>query len=151
MVSGNIGSSTLKRLDYTVIGDVVNVAARLQEAASVNQILITAANHEKIRESFQCKEVGVIGLKNKKEPIKVYEVVCQDQLKPKDAKTELDKLEITFFTSLCSLFPAGRIIGNGSPGRFFITQSLFGWWGNRDIYPRRGDPSGTLYVFVSGL
>jgi class 3 adenylate cyclase len=75
MVSGNIGSSTLKRLDYTVIGDVVNVAARLQASASVNQILITASNYEKIKESFQCKEVGVIELKNKKESIKVYEVV----------------------------------------------------------------------------
>ena len=76
MVSGNIGSSTLKRLDYTVIGDVVNVAARLQAAATVNQILITAANYEIIKESFQCREVGVVSLKNKKEPIQVYEVVC---------------------------------------------------------------------------
>ena len=75
MISGNIGSSTLKRLDYTVIGDVVNVAARLQAAASVNQILISASNYEKIKESFQCKEVGVINLKNKKEPVKAYEVL----------------------------------------------------------------------------
>lgn len=75
MVSGNIGSSTLKRLDYTVIGDVVNVASRLQAAASVNQILITAQSYGKIRESFQCREVGTICLKNKKEPIEVYEVL----------------------------------------------------------------------------
>lgn len=75
MVSGNIGSSTLKRLDYTVIGDVVNVAARLQATASVNQILITGRNYEKIKESFQCREVGIINLKNKKEPIQAYEVV----------------------------------------------------------------------------
>ena len=76
MVSGNIGSSTLKRLDYTVIGDVVNVAARLQASASVNQILISAGNYEKIKESFQCREVGLINLKNKKAPLKVYEVIC---------------------------------------------------------------------------
>lgn len=75
MVSGNIGSSTLKRLDYTVIGDVVNVAARLQAAASVNQILITASNYEQIKESFQCKEVGLINFKNKTETIKAYEVL----------------------------------------------------------------------------
>lgn len=76
MVSGNIGSSTLKRLDFTVIGDVVNIAARLQAAASVNQILISAFNYEDIKESFQCREVGLIHLKNKKEPIHAYEVIC---------------------------------------------------------------------------
>lgn len=75
MVSGNIGSCTLRRLDYTVIGDVVNVAARLQGAASVNQILISEKNHELIKESFSCREVGTITMKNKKDPMVVYEVL----------------------------------------------------------------------------
>ena len=75
MVSGNIGSCTLRRLDYTVIGDVVNVAARLQSAASVNQILITEKNHEQIKESFSCRVVGPINMKNKKDPVMVYEVL----------------------------------------------------------------------------
>ncbi|MFC2188406.1 adenylate/guanylate cyclase domain-containing protein [Fulvivirgaceae bacterium LMO-SS25] len=75
MVSGNIGSSTLKRLDYTVIGDVVNVAARLQAAASVGQILITAENYEIVKDSFSCIRIGEIAVKNKKAPLVIYEVV----------------------------------------------------------------------------
>lgn len=75
MVWGNIGSSTLKRLDYTVIGDAVNVASRLQSAADKGQILITEACYEKIKESFVCKKVGEKILKNKKEPVMVYEVL----------------------------------------------------------------------------
>lgn len=75
MISGNIGSSTLRRLDYTVIGDIVNVAARLQGAATVDQILITERNYQLIKESFSCKEVGIISMKNKKDPKKVYEVL----------------------------------------------------------------------------
>ncbi len=75
MVWGNIGSSTLKRLDYTVIGDAVNVAARLQAAAGHGQILITEHGYQKVKESFECKEVGDIKMKNKELPVKVYEVI----------------------------------------------------------------------------
>ena len=75
MVWGNIGSSTLRRLDYTVIGDAVNVASRLQSAAGKGQILISETNYLKIKESFNCKKVGEIEMKNKKLPLTVYEVL----------------------------------------------------------------------------
>ncbi|MEP6263098.1 MAG: adenylate/guanylate cyclase domain-containing protein [Gillisia sp.] len=75
MISGNIGSSTLRRLDYTVIGDVVNVAARLQGAATEDQILISETNYHLIKESFNCREIGTITMKNKKDPVKAYEVL----------------------------------------------------------------------------
>ena len=75
MIWGNIGSSTLRRLDYTVIGDVVNVAARLQSAACNGQILITENTYKKIKNSFQCEKVGEKLMKNKKIPLVVYEVL----------------------------------------------------------------------------
>ncbi|MFD2034444.1 adenylate/guanylate cyclase domain-containing protein [Belliella marina] len=75
MVSGNIGSATLKRFDFTVIGDTVNVAARLQAAAAQNQILISAKSFEMIKESFHCEEVGKLNLKNKSEPFLTYQVL----------------------------------------------------------------------------
>lgn len=74
MVWGNIGSAALKRLDYTVIGDPVNVAARLQAAADRGQILITEANFEKVKESFECTHVGEISMKNKNDAAVVYAV-----------------------------------------------------------------------------
>jgi len=74
MVWGNIGSSTLKRLDYTVIGDTVNVASRLQSAADRGQTLISEENYLKVKDSFDCKKVGEIEMKNKKLPLIVYEV-----------------------------------------------------------------------------
>lgn len=75
MISGNIGSANLKRLDYTVVGDSVNTAQRLQSKAQPGQILISVESYEKIKESFNCAPVGQLNLKNKKEPIEVYEVL----------------------------------------------------------------------------
>ncbi len=75
MISGNIGSAALKRLDFTVIGDVVNTAQRLQSAAQPGQIVISKTIYEKIKNSFNCKVIGDISVKNKEVPITIYEVL----------------------------------------------------------------------------
>jgi len=75
MISGNIGSANLRRLDYTVIGDAVNTAQRLQSAAGEGQIIISEDSFEKVKESFNCRKVGEISLKNKANPLMIYEVL----------------------------------------------------------------------------
>jgi adenylate cyclase len=75
VISGNIGSVSLRRLDYTVIGDVANTAKRLQSAAKPGQVVIPAAVYEQIRESFKCVSLGSFSLKNKAQPVMIYEVV----------------------------------------------------------------------------
>ncbi len=75
MISGNIGSVALKRLDYTVIGDTVNVAQRLQSKAGNNQIVITKDCYNKIKQSFKCRDIGSASMKNKSENIVMYEVL----------------------------------------------------------------------------
>lgn len=75
MISGNIGSAGLRRLDYTVIGDAVNIAQRLQSVAGPGQIIIQESAYEKVKESFQCRNVGEVNLKNKSNPLIAYEVV----------------------------------------------------------------------------
>jgi len=76
MVSGNIGSASLKRLDYTVIGDVVNLAQRLQSTAKAGQIIITEETYQKAKESFSCEKIGEVVLKNKAKPVTIYQVVA---------------------------------------------------------------------------
>lgn len=75
MISGNIGSATLKRLDYTVIGDTVNISQRLQTAATQGQIVITEVCYEKVKQSFNCQKIGATNLKNKAEAVMIYEVL----------------------------------------------------------------------------
>jgi adenylate cyclase len=76
MISGNIGSVSLRRLDYTVIGDTVNVAQRFQSAAKPGQIVIGQSAYDTIKESFQCKSIGEVTLKNKANPLMIYEVIA---------------------------------------------------------------------------
>jgi len=75
MISGNIGSATLKRLDYTVIGDAVNTAQRLQSIATAEQIIISEEAFTKIKESFNCEKVDEVMLKHKKQPVTIYNVI----------------------------------------------------------------------------
>lgn len=75
MISGNIGSANLRRLDYTVIGDVVNTAQRLQSVARDGQILIDETSYKKVKEYFQCQKVDEVSLKNKKGVVIMYEVM----------------------------------------------------------------------------
>ncbi len=75
MISGNIGSAKLRRLDYTVIGDVVNTAQRLQDLAKAGQILISEESWRKVKESFICNPIHEVKLKNKTQSLMVYEVL----------------------------------------------------------------------------
>ena len=75
LISGNIGSGNLRRLDYTVVGDVVNTASRLQAAAQASQIVISEQAYEQVKNSFHCQKIGDVSLKNKQLPVTIYEVL----------------------------------------------------------------------------
>lgn len=75
-VIGNIGSKT--RMDYTAIGDTVNTASRIEASASGNQVLISSDVYEVLKDRVKVIDAGDRQFKNKKEPIKCYEVVSID-------------------------------------------------------------------------
>ena len=75
MVSGNIGSVNLRRLDYTVIGDTVNTAQRLQSIAKEGQIIMNEDSYQKVKDSFRCEKIGEVVLKHKEKPVTIYSVV----------------------------------------------------------------------------
>lgn len=73
-VVGNIGSEML-RLDYTAIGDTVNLSARLESNAKPGQILISSNVYEHVQGLFEIQDMGEIKVKGKEKPVQVYEVI----------------------------------------------------------------------------
>ncbi len=73
MIAGEIG--TLRRSDYTVIGDAVNLASRLCGLAQPNQILISQATYEQVREAVEARPLEPVIVKGKSRPVMIYEVL----------------------------------------------------------------------------
>jgi adenylate cyclase len=75
VVSGNIGSS--KRMDYTMIGDGVNLAARLESACKQYsaRILISDYTYKKLKGTYQVRYIDDVVVRGKTEPVGVREVL----------------------------------------------------------------------------
>ncbi len=76
VTAGNIGSP--KRIDYTVIGDAVNVSSRLCSNARPNQILVSETTAERVRGEFSLRPLEPLMLRGKSRPLNVFQVFAAE-------------------------------------------------------------------------
>ena len=74
VIAGNVGSA--RRMHYAVVGDAVNVAARLQTAAGPGQILVDEPTHAMVRDLVASQDLGSLRLAGKGEWVRAFNVLA---------------------------------------------------------------------------
>ena len=77
-VAGNMGSED--RLEYSVIGDAVNVAARLASTAPGGKVWIGADTFKQVRDYVKARRLRPLAMKGKRKPVTAYEVLGGQEL-----------------------------------------------------------------------
>jgi adenylate cyclase len=75
MTVGNMGSKS--RMNYTLMGDNVNLGARLEGTNKIygTNVIISEFTYDIVKDSFVCRELDSVKVKGKKKPVRIYEVM----------------------------------------------------------------------------
>ena len=91
---GNFGSQ--ERMDYTIIGRAVNVAARLESAARPSTILIAHETWTLVKDAILAKEIPPLSVKGFADPLHAYEVIgVREMLPRKVIRRNIDGVSVT--------------------------------------------------------
>lgn len=121
-VMGNMGSEN--RMDYTVIGDNINIAARLCGIAQPGQVLVSSAVANEIGNLANCKALPPVAVKGKDKPLEISEVEtasgCGRQYMRKDVDTEAvysfdGYAEASNTATVKNISPGGCLLEANSP------------------------------------
>jgi class 3 adenylate cyclase/tetratricopeptide (TPR) repeat protein len=91
VVVGSIGDDL--RMDYTAIGDTINLASRIESTAKPGSILVSGLTHKLVRDYFEFESLGKVQVKGKEEPQEAYKLI-----RPGKVKTRIEAAAVAGIT-----------------------------------------------------
>lgn len=125
VVTGSVGNYYDK--DYTVMGDTVNLAQRLQSTAEAGTVLVSDAVRQEARDRFVYRDMGALTVRNRKEPVRCWQLEAEnDQFESHTGLLMERERPLASIAEAFSALMAGRFVLHGITGPSGIGKTALG-------------------------